>query len=211
MNNNELIKCENCGATNNVSAEKVQQGNKPLCGQCGERLDVGSFAIIAKYETQSQKTNLFLSAPVIIACFLIIILAVLWAMRWDYGATKSHEGYVVKWKTDQWAKQGWIERYTYIGKTERPSRPGTEVASDAWDKRIRLGDYWTFAFIASVALLLWGILIHPRYKKKRLLPNFTAGKGYYQKTIAYFKVYADISIIGLFYALLLFVGVITEH
>lgn len=169
MNNNEeVIKCESCGALNKIALEKIQQGVKPICGQCRERLNAEGLITIAGYEKPPQKTSLFLSAPMIIACLLLIVLTAMWAMRWDYGATKSQDSYVLKWKIDRWANQGWMERYTPQGIVEEPMQPGTNIKSAAWAKRVKLNNYWILATIASGALLLSSILIYPRYKRKRL-------------------------------------------
>jgi thioredoxin 2 len=35
-----LIRCENCGATNRVPPEKLQDGAEPVCGRCKKRLSL---------------------------------------------------------------------------------------------------------------------------------------------------------------------------
>lgn len=43
---------------------------------------------------------------------LILILVGLFAFRWDYKASKTYNGGVVKWKTDRWTGRVWMEVYS---------------------------------------------------------------------------------------------------
>jgi thioredoxin 2 len=42
MPETELIRCPKCGMTNRVSVDKIQQGLRPVCGQCRTPLPVPS-------------------------------------------------------------------------------------------------------------------------------------------------------------------------
>lgn len=211
MKNKELIKCENCGALNEIALGKIQQGNKPICGQCQERLNVDGLITIASYEKPSPKTSLFLSAPVIIACLLLIALTAMWAMRWDYGATNSVDAYVLKWKIDRWSNQGWVEMYTHKGIVEQAKWPGTDVTGKAQAERDRLTIYWLYAVTASIALLLWGLLIYPYFKRRREEAGTKAihVQGYH-KVLYLGKKYIDILALGSFYVVLVIISLMQE-
>lgn len=91
----------------------------------------------------------------ILPCVMTAILVILWFTRWDYGATKSFDTGVVKWKVDKWVNQGWVEVYSVQGYNEVPRQPGTETSADAWQKRNQLTNYW----YGAVAITVFGLVL----------------------------------------------------
>lgn len=53
----QLIHCPNCGATNRVPLEKVQQGLEPVCGRCKTPLVVSNGPVIVTDATFSAEVE----------------------------------------------------------------------------------------------------------------------------------------------------------
>lgn len=47
--------------------------------------------------------------PWVIPCVLLAALLLAWFFRWDYTASKTLDTAVLKWKTDRWTGQKWLE------------------------------------------------------------------------------------------------------
>ena len=78
------------------------------------------------------------------------------AFRWDYTATKSQDSRVVKWKTDNWTGQQWVEIYSVARFHERPIGGDLYfIKEKAWDKRNSFANYWKGAI---GLILIWLVI-----------------------------------------------------
>jgi hypothetical protein len=98
--------------------------------------------------------------PVIIICILFSVMV----FRWDYQADKSEKYTVIKWKTDRWTGQKWVEVYSSNITTETPAnldfkndkQNSIKYRDNAWNKRHTYTIYW----MASVGtMILWIFVI----------------------------------------------------
>jgi thioredoxin 2 len=52
-----LIRCENCGATNRVPPEKLQNGTEPICGRCKKPLSLHAHPLVVTDDTFAQEVE----------------------------------------------------------------------------------------------------------------------------------------------------------
>ncbi len=60
------VKCQRCGATNRVDAEKVRQGLQPVCGRCGAGLSAGASPVLETSEARFDEDVLGSPLPVLL-------------------------------------------------------------------------------------------------------------------------------------------------
>ncbi len=102
--------------------------------------------------------------PWIIPLVILALLVAAWTFRWDYGATKTLDSGVVKWKTDRWSGQGWREAYSLkSGQIELP-----DDQSYYYTNRV-LTTCWRVTFGASALWLIYAAWFGPWIQRKRRL------------------------------------------
>jgi thioredoxin 2 len=57
MSETQLIRCPKCGTTNRVPVDKIQQGRRPVCGQCQSPLPVSSKPVTVTDATFAAKVE----------------------------------------------------------------------------------------------------------------------------------------------------------
>jgi len=99
--------------------------------------------------------------------FITVILIVLWVNRWEYTATKTTNYKIIKWKTDHWTGQVWMETYKIQSFAEladvkiEPMQP--LVSKDP--KKTETN--YTIMWIVSLGInALWLLIVTPIDKKK---------------------------------------------
>ncbi len=60
------VKCQRCGATNRVDAEKVRQGLQPVCGRCGAGLSPSASPVLETSEAHFDEDVLRSPLPVLL-------------------------------------------------------------------------------------------------------------------------------------------------
>lgn len=88
---------------------------------------------------------------------LLVLLSIAWLYRWDYTASKTYDGGIVKWKTDRWTGQAWIETYNTQRIKDYPM-PRNTNEKEAWSKRNNYTKAWRISFgaiIITATSLLW--------------------------------------------------------
>ena len=69
-----------------------------------------------------NKEALSMNRRYIIPLFILAILILLMAFRWDTQATKSYNLHVVKWSQDRWTGEVWIFKYNPSVAEKTPTR-----------------------------------------------------------------------------------------
>ena len=97
---------------------------------------------------------------------ITIILMVLWFNRWEYAATKTTDFRVIKWKTDHWTGQMWME--TYLTSSTKPGvkiEPIQPLVSK--DPKKTEANYTMWWIISLGINALWLLVVTPLDSKKK--------------------------------------------
>ncbi len=104
----------------------------------------------------------------IIPLVILVLLGTAWIFRWDYGATKTVDTGVIKWKVDRWTGQGWMEGYMFSPESDNPELPpyineipiypGVTDKDKAWKLRKQKSYIWIFATILTTGWLFTGYI-----------------------------------------------------
>lgn len=96
--------------------------------------------------------------PWILPLVILALLIAAWAFRWDYGASKTYDSGVIKWKVDRWTSQDWREVYSVKeGQFDVPGGTGSvqtnqPYVNSCWDTR----NAWTLRWgIITAAVFVW--------------------------------------------------------
>jgi len=129
-----------------------------LCDQARKDVIRGEIAREANHNPYKNKW--------ILPTILLAILLLAYVFRWDYTVSKSSGSYVLKWKTDRWTGQKWIEQYSPSLTKERPM--DQTKPEDAWSERIDAANIWNTAVTIDVAWLLYVTWIGPKRRMKKI-------------------------------------------
>jgi len=128
--------------------------------------------------------------PWTIPVIILIILIFAWYFRWSYDATKTFDIGSMKWKTDRWTGQKWLEAYMFDTNTkefisgEAPVQPSVadysilgepDPASSVRKSRKWMESTWKIAISATTFWLIYLLFMKERIK------NLLAIKGTIEK------------------------------
>ena len=97
--------------------------------------------------------------------FITIILMVLWFNRWEYTATKTTNSRVIKWRTDHWSGQIWMETYL-------PKATSSQVIIEPMQPLVskdpkKTETNYTILWVISIGInALWLLVVTPIDKSK---------------------------------------------
>jgi len=102
---------------------------------------------------------------------IIVILMVSWFNRWEYTATNTVNHKIIKWKTDHWTGQVWMETYRppsiMSNTSEVKIEPIQPLVSDNPKKtEVDYTTYWILFIGFNVLWLLFAIMFSDKSKEK---------------------------------------------